>query len=529
MFSWFSKKNNTSQTKSSRKAHLKSLIVQRQTIELVPFLRKKPDRDLCIEGFFELFSSITDDKYMFDLFQLILQKSSFKSSELSPILTQQLSKSILSKNFDLCQRILHLPFQSLKLPLPTYETIQLIHQCTNIEQLLECLSILIEKNLPYDSEYLLWILIIIFENYLMGDEIIIEYIINKQKKFNLLFKSYGDNHVTPLMLFLHLYTNKTCQLFIDQYISKINDQSILLQCDRWNRSYLMHLLCGKCEHDINENLVEDNKELINQCSHSTTILPMFTMLYNSNNKCDTLIKTIFTSGYCLPLQMILLNYVYENNVLVESDLKEFFLYFPSKSLPNYIDYIKPLVRNQNLDSTLIHILNHQNPNAYHNRYTIEFLLQQGARIHDMTIVENAIINLLGHYSSLIPFVLLDYAMYINISYDTWRSLILHDSRLNLYICRLVQCGCSNRFQGNFNHLKASFPQQTTVLIEKFIDLKNPSPLKKLCLQKLRNSLKNLGNETIDTFKDYLPNRLRQSIVHYGYEECGAYFHSVMFQ
>jgi hypothetical protein len=68
-------------------------------------------------------------------------------------------------------------------------------------------------------------------------------------------------------------------------------------------------------------------------------------------------------------------------------------------------------------------------------------------------------------------------------------------------------------------LKTHLPQQAL----NFLDLKNPPCLSKLCLQKLRSSLKNLGDETIDKLKDDLPNYLRQSITSYGHDECRAYF------
>jgi hypothetical protein len=63
-------------------------------------------------------------------------------------------------------------------------------------------------------------------------------------------------------------------------------------------------------------------------------------------------------------------------------------------------------------------------------------------------------------------------------------------------------------------------------VEEFIDLKNPQSLSKLCLQKLRGSLKNLGDETKEQLKDYVPDRLRSSITRLGYDECGKYYRTV---
>jgi len=522
IFSWFRKKNNSSYaSKLSRKDFIKSLIVHKQIKEFSSYLRQKDDRTLCIEAFFELLPSILEEKYTPDLVELITKKSGLKSNQLSTIVTNQIASSILKKDFDLCEKILNLPFQSLKISLPTYEIVQLIHTCSNTEQLIQCLSILIEKNLPYDSEYLLWILIILLEGYQIGDEIIIEYILNINKHINLLFTCYGNNNVTPLMLFLHLYSNNKCQLLIDHYLSNIKDQSILFQCDKWNRSYLMHLLCGQCQHGLDENsfeilsddMEEMNKQLMNQCPHASAVLSKFSMFYKLKNTCVTPVKTILISQYCLPLRIILLNYLLVNDTSNEFKFDEFFQHFPSKSIPKYINYLKRLVQNQNLNSTLLSLL----LNRTNDDDTITFLLRHGARINDMSIVNNAITDLILYSRSMIPFTLLDYGLYTDISYAVWLG---HQTpRMNFYICRAIQCGYSSELRAKFNELKTHLPQQAL----NFLDLKNPPCLSKLCLQKLRSSLKNLGDETIDKLKDDLPNYLRQSITSYGHDESRAYF------
>jgi hypothetical protein len=526
MFSWFHKKNISSYaSKLSRKDFIKSLIVHKQIKEFSSYLRQKDDRTLCIEAFFELLPLILEEKYTPDLVELITKKSGLKSNQLSTIITNQISSSILKKDFDLCEKILHLPFQSLKISLPTYEIIQLIHTCSNTQQLFQCLSILIEKNLPYDSEYLSWILIILFEHYQIGDEIIIEYILNINKHINLLFKCYGNNNVTPLMLFLHLYSNNKCQVLIDYYLSNIKDQSILFQCDKWNRSYLMHLLCGQCQHEsqgnsfeiLSDDIEEMKKQLMNQCPHASAVLSKFSMLYKLKNKCDKPVKTILISQYCLPLRIILLNYLLENDTLNELRFDEFFQYFPSKFIPIYINYLKKLIQNQNLNSFLVSLLR----NPTNDDDAITFLLRQGARIDDMSIVNNTILNLILYSRSMIPFTLLDYGLYTDVSYATWFG---HQTlRMNFYICRAIQCGYPSELRAKFDELKTHLPQQAMNLI----DLKNPPCLSKLCLQKLRSSLKNLGDETIDKLKDDLPNYLRQSITLCGHDESQAYFQIVV--
>ncbi|CAF0855590.1 unnamed protein product [Rotaria sordida] len=119
---------------------------------------------------------------MSNLFELISKKSRLTSKQLSTIIVKKLLRAISNENFDLCEKILHLSFQTLQISLSTFELIKLIHSCSNKNQLIRCLSILIEKNLPHDCEYLSWILIIIFEYYIIGDEIIIEYLLNLKKK-----------------------------------------------------------------------------------------------------------------------------------------------------------------------------------------------------------------------------------------------------------------------------------------------------------------------------------------------------------
>ncbi|CAF1293216.1 unnamed protein product [Rotaria sordida] len=533
LFSWFHNKNNSPSSTISRQDFIESLIVYKQIKEFSSCLHKKDDQTLCIDGFFRLLPTILDENYMSNLCELISKKSRLTANELSKIITNKLSRTILDKNFDLCEKILRLPFQSLKISLATYELIQLIHTCSNTNQLIQCLSILIEKNLPYDSEYLSWILIILFEHYIIGDEIIIEYLLNIKKNINLLFTCYGNNNITPLMLFFHLYSNNKCQTLIDNYLSNIDDLSILLQCDKWNRSYLIHLLCGQCQHESMEhsfeNLPDDildiNEKLINQCPHASAVLSKFSMLYKLGNKCDTPIKMILTSQYCLSLRIILFNFLLENDPSIELKFDEFFQNFPSQSIRIYSKYIKRFVHNHNLNSVLTSVLFNQRNNDPHNEHTIEFLLKQGARIDNMNGMNNIITNLLLYSRSMIPFMLLDYSLYIDIPFQTWSNRM--SPRMNLYICRIIQCGYPSESRTKFEEFKALLTEQSVKLVEKFIDLKNPLCLSKLCLQKLRGSLKHLGDEMIDKLKDHMPNRLRQSIILFGHDECLTYYESVM--
>ncbi|CAF0914249.1 unnamed protein product [Rotaria sp. Silwood1] len=532
IFSLFHNKNDAPLSKISRKNFIESLIVHKQTKEFSSCLRQKDDRTLCIDGFFDLLPKILDENYMLNLFELIYKKSRLTSKQLSTIIVNKLSRAIFDENFDLCEKILHLPFQSLQMSLSTFALIKLTHACLNKNQLIRCLSILIDKNLPYDTEYFSWILITIFEHYIIGDEIIIEHLLNLKKNSNVLSTRYGNNNITPLMLFFHLYSNNKCQILIDNYLSNINDQSILLQCDRWNRSYLMHLLCGQCQHESEENsfeilpddILDINKKLLNRCPHALVILSKFSMLYKLGNKCDTIIKTILTSQYCLSLRIILFNFLLENDSSMELKFNEFFNYFPPQSIPIYSNYLKRLVHKHNLNSALASVLfNHRNNQSIEQ--TIKFLLQQGARIDHMKNMNYIITTLLSNNRSMIPFMLLDYSLYIDIPYQMW--LNERSPSMTLYICRIIQCGYPNEFRTKFQEFKSHLSAQTVKVIEKFIDLKNPLCLSKLCLQKLRSSLKNLGDETNDKLKVYIPNRLRKSITFFGYDECLTYFRLVI--
>ncbi|CAF4481180.1 unnamed protein product [Rotaria sp. Silwood2] len=465
IFSWFHNKDNSPLSTISRKGFIESLIVHKQIKEFSSCLRQKDDRTLCIDAFFELLPTILDENYMSNLFELISKKSRLTPKALSTIIVNKLSRAISDENFDLCEKLLHLRFQSIQISLPSFEIIKLIHSCSNKNQLIRCLSILLEKNLPYDCAYLSWILIIIFEYYTIGDEIIIEYLLNFQKNINLLFICYGNNNITPLMLFFHLYSNNKCKILIDNYLSNINDQSVLLQCDRWNRSYLMHLLCGQCQHESEENsfeIVSDdnidvNKKLLNRCPHALAILSKFSMLYKLGNKCDTPIKTILTSQYCLSLRIILFNFLLENDSSIELKFNEFFNYFPPQSIPIYSNYLKRLIHKHNLNSVLASVLfNHRNDLSI--EHTIKFLLQQGARIDNMNNMNYIITTLLSHSRSMIPFMLLDYSLYIDISFQIW--LNQQSSRMNLYRCRIIQCGYPSEFRTKFQEFKSHLSQLT---------------------------------------------------------------------
>lgn len=531
IFSWFTKKPNLPLFIMSRRDFIESLIVQRRIKEFIACLQQKDDQDPSIDAFFHLLSTMTDDKYMSDIFELIVKKSRLKSDQLSKIIVSKVSRSIVEKNFDLCEKILSLPLQSIKPSLGTFEIIQLIHNCTNQTQLTKCLTILIDKNLPYDSEYFLWILIIIFEHYTTGDEFIIEYLLILKKNIDLLFTCYGNNNITPLMLFFHLYGNSKCQILIDSYISTIDDQTVLLQCDKWNRSYLMHLLCGKCEHPCNEtclnglsDISDINKQLLDRCPNGAAILSRFSMLYKLGNRYDTPVKMVFTSQYCLALRVVLFNFFLENDPSVELMLNELFNYFPVEYIPYYWDYLKKIINNQNLNSILTSVLLNYRTGSIEN--IVRFLLKQGAQLNYRDTMSSTIMNMLSTHRSLIPFILLDYCQYIDVSLNNWRNY--QYPRVGLYICRVVQCGYPSEFRNKFDELKATLSEQAKQQIEKFIDLKNPSRLSKLCIQKIRGSAKHLGDETMDKLAIYIPPRLHKSIIRFGYDECQPYFNSVIF-
>ncbi|CAF2136344.1 unnamed protein product [Rotaria magnacalcarata] len=530
--SWFQTKKNVSST--GRYDYIESLIFHQQTNEFISHLLQKKNQELCVDTFFRLLPTIPDEKYMKILFELIYKKARFKSNQLSAIIVTELSRAIRDKNFELCERILSLPLQSLQIPLGAYEITQLMHTCPDRDQLFRCLSILIERNLLYDSEYYSWILIVVFEHYTIGDDLTIEYLLTVRKTANLLFSYYGNNNITPLMLFFHLYSNKKCQEIIDNYLSNIDDQYVLLECDKWNRSYLMHLLCGKCEHGSNasyylgalpNDISDINRKIFDQCPHASTMLSRVSMLYKLGNRFDAPIKTIMTSQFCLPLRMVLLNFLLENDPLVEIKLDEFFKYFPSESVPLYWNYLKHIVHKQNLNDVLSSVLFNYNIQAKSNEQTVEFLLKQGARITNTDNIKSNIVHLILYSRSTIPFMLLDHGVYVDISYEACSSSRNH--RMYFYVCRVIQCGYPSEIRTKFEEFKSSQPEYNIKLISSFIDLKNPTCLSGLCFQKLRNSAKDLSDETIEKFKPYMPSRLVKSVVGYGHEESKEYYKWVL--
>ncbi|CAF1043052.1 unnamed protein product [Adineta steineri] len=532
--SWFSKKTIQPPTTISRRDFIESLIVHKQVKEFTSCLQKKDERSWCIDGYFNLLPTILDEKYMADIFEIISKNSRVTSKELSNIIVSKLVGAIHDGNFDLFEKILHLPFQSsIQIPVQTYDLIRFLHTCTNTDQLMRCLSVLVEKNLRHDPEYLSWLLIILFEHYKTGDEIIIEYLLNIKKDINILFTCYGNHRVTPLMLFFHLNSNNKCQILIDNYLSNINDQSVLLQCDQWNRSYLMHLLCGQCQHDpigystkvLSNDITEMEKDLIDQCPHASDILSKFSMLHKLGNKCDTPVKTILKSLYCVPLRIILLNYLRKNDPLFEMNLEELFTYFPSNSISTYSNYLKQLTHNHNLNHALTSVIVNQTCNLHSMEHTFTFLVREGARIENRNTVQFGIGNLLRHYPSRIPFILLDYGMHIDLPFD--QSINQLNPKIILYICRVIQCGYPSEFRTQFDLFKSRLDSQTVELIKTFIDIKNPQKLKNLCYQKLRSSLIHLGDDTQEKLKDHLSDRLRRWITLYGYNECSVYYRTVM--
>ncbi|CAM4876880.1 unnamed protein product [Rotaria socialis] len=528
--SWFQTKKNVSSISTGRWDYIESLIFHQKTNEFISHLRRKENQEFCVDTFFRLLPVMPDEKYMNNLFELIYKKSRFKSDQLSAIIATQLSRTILDKNFELCERILSLPIQSLQIPLGTYEITKLMHTCPDKDQLFRVLSILIERNLLYDPEYHSWILIILFEYYMTGDDVTIEYLLDVRKTPNLLFSFCGDNNITPLMLLFHLYSNSKCQEIIDNYLSNIDDQHVLLECDKWNRSYLIHLLCGKCEHgsdashylDALPNDISDmNRKIFDQCPHASTMLSRFSMLYKLGNRFDAPIKTILASQFCLPLRMVLFNFLFENDPLVEIQFDEFFKYFPSESVPLYWNYLKHITHKQNLNNILSSLLFNCSIQAKSNENTVEFLLKQGARITNTDNINNSIIHLILYSRSTVPFMLLDHGIYVDVSYQTCSNSRNH--RMYFYVCRVIQCGYPSEIRTKFEEFKSSQPEYNIKLINSFIDLKNPTCLSRLCFQKLRNSANDLSDETIEKLKSYMSSRLLKSVVGYGHEESKEYY------
>ena len=337
----------------------------------------------------------------------------------------------------------------------------------------------------------------------------------------------SENGVTPLMLFFHLYTSDKCRELIDAYLSTLEDQSVLLQCDRWNRSYLAHLLCGQCQHesdsDPSDVAIDDWS---NRCPHASYILSRFAMLHTLGNRCENPIKTIFRSMYCLPLRMLLFNYLRENDPSFQLNVAEFFQYFPLVSLPTYSTYLKRILHEQDLSPALLSVIKLHHVHQESTADGIRFLLRLGARLENTEFISFYVMNLLALQRSTAPFILLDYGFYVGPTHDSW-SWRSRTPRVVLYICRLLQCGYPTEFRANFDTYKASMPESTVKLIEEFIDMKVPPRLSRLCLQTLRSSLRDLGDQTLDQLRDRLSAPLHHSIVHLGHDECRKLYHDTM--
>ena len=284
---------------------------------------------------------------------------------------------------------------------------------------------------------------------------------------------------------------------------------VLLQCDKWNRSYLMHLLAGKCEHAIEENASQINAELVPLCPHASTLLARFTMLHRLGNTLDQPVKTIFKSQYCLPLRMLLFNYLLENDSSFSVQFKDFFQYFPGKFLPTYSNYLQHIVRNQNLDGPLESFVLRPSGIEADDSETIRFLLQRGARFNTTAQHQLVILNRLRYTQSTIPFLLLDYSMYIDPSSEL-RSNV-NRSRVLLYTALVGRCGYATELQKKFDEFKTVLPEQQVKTLVDLIDMKNPACLSRLCLQKLRSSVKHLGDDTLEQLDDHLPQTLKQSL------------------
>ncbi|CAF0807178.1 unnamed protein product [Adineta ricciae] len=531
LFSWLLKANNVPTTPACREIYFEFLIKDKRLKELTTCLQRKSDRSDCINGFFNLLSKLPDDAYMDEVFELIITKSRLPPTQIARLVVDRLSQAISSKDFGLFERILRLPFSLIQIPLSTYDASRFISTCSDSDQVTRCLSILIEKNLRFDPEYPSWILILLIEHYKTGEEIVIENFLREQRNAQFLYVQYGDCRVTPLMIFLHLYSNPKCQAIIDQQLSNIQDPSVLLQYDRWNRSYLMHLICTECQHVVNtasttllsNDLTEVNDEFIKQCPCASVIFSQFVRLYELGNKFEAPVKTIFNSRLCFPLRMKLFNYLWENNAADQIKLDDFFVNFPSMFISNYQYYLKRLVHNRNLDQALTSVVLNSRDHSQRVDAKITFLLRQGARINDMNVISSIILSLLNGVQSSTPFMLLDYDMPIKVDSQLLSSTSTRNK--TLYILRAAQCGYTNVSQSRFECFKSTQSQFMISMIDKLVDIKSPTSLSNLCRRKLRRSLKNLGDDIMNKLNEILPNRLVQSIRLYEYHKWLTFYHN----
>lgn len=516
VLTWFGKNSNSSSMAIITRSNLlKSFLINKQIDAFTRYLKQKDTQQLCIDSFFYFLCELDDEIFILDIFNRIFRLIGRK--QMSLLIINKLQTAIRDKNFPKCFQLLHLPFPQMKIPLETSKILEFIHHNWPTDQLFDCLTILITNNLHFDSEYLPWLLITLFEHYQTGDELIIKYILELKPSTDPLTQIYGNNSLTPLMLFFHLYTNEKCQQILDIYLSNIKDLNIFNQVDKWNRSYLTHLLYGRCQHAIQTD---------HQCPHEDVILSRFVMLYKLGNRCENLVRTIFVSEYCFSLRMKLADYLFEHRLVDENRIDEIFLNFPPTYFQFYEQQLKQLIQNRNLDSTLSTLVKQQ-VNFHRNLdQLVKFLLQNGARIRNPTEIEQTTLDLLLNFNqSLIPFLLLDYGFPVSISFQIWSNR--SNDRLNLYVIRQIQCGYAREFREKYERFRTRLSQSTVEAMDKFIDIRNPSRLKQLCFQHLRKSLVDLSEKTIEDLNGFLRFKLRHSIRVYGYDECHSFVQTVL--
>ncbi|CAM4916410.1 unnamed protein product [Rotaria socialis] len=509
------------QTRVSEKTIYNS-IANQQIDKFIICVRQSSHSINCLRIFFELLPTLTNDNYVFELVE-VLNQSPLTSDELSTTTTKHLCHLLSDKYFDRFEQILHLPFRSFSLTFSIFQLMEFIRQCTDFQQLIRCLTILINRHIPHANGYPSWILQGILARYRPGDEKLIESLLKIKTNVNILYIGDNNTGTTPFMLLMRLCTNEKCLPLIDEALSNIKEPTLMNYVDNWDRSYLSYLLCAVCEHKSINVSQQNTEESFSSCPNAQAVLRLFAQLWGFGNRCSYLIQTILNSQFCFSLRLALFDCVLKfdsSASVIKENINTFFTYFPSIYIPQYSTYLKRLALDQSLNQALLNVLEGKSSEDRHLITKIKFLLQQGSRIEPMKTIPDYTRELLLNSHSPIPFLLLDYAIHMEIPDTSSTNQI--NIIVNLYVRHLAEWGYRQSWQTYFDQYQSTLLPATIDYLEK-IRYKIPQHLSTLCIQRSRSLLINLGDNILEKLGEHLSHNLIRSLTRLAYDQHYSFF------
>ncbi|CAF1959101.1 unnamed protein product [Rotaria magnacalcarata] len=365
-----------------------------------------------------------------------------------------------------------------------------IHQCPDFQQLIRCLTILMNRHILDSNVYPSWILQGILDRYCSGDEKLIESLLKIKTNVKILYISDNNTGMTPFMSLMRLCTHEKCLPLIDEALSNIHDPTLLNHVDNWNRYQ------------------QNAEESCSSCLNAQAVLRLFAQLWGFGNRCSYLTQTIFNSQFCFPPRLALFDYVLKfdsSASAIEENINTFFTYFPSIYIQQYSTYLKRLARDQSLNQAPLNVLD-------------------GSCIDPMKAIPDYTQELLLDSRSPIPLLLLDYNIHMEIpgSSSTNRIYGIAD----LYLLYLAEWGYRHSWQTYFDQYQSNLLPATIDYLEK-IRRKMPQPLLTLCIQRVRSSLINLSDETQEKLREHLSNNLIRSLTRLAYDQHYSFFCKVI--